>query len=204
MSSHRGREPRLLRLALGLGLSVLGIGACSNEDGLTVTPEAQVSCAGEEPSEEMKKAGPTMLPGRVCGACHRAGGQALNSPWQVSGTVYRSKTSACNATETRPPMIVEILYGQHDPKGAYRYGEVQPNGRMRPNSVGNFYSSNKFVAPLVARVCESSGADCSGATNVQTMTMKVGLDPNSNTFVRVDCNLCHYSGGQAGGRIYLN
>lgn len=201
MSSHRGKQPP--RWGLTLGLALVGLGACDNPDGLTVTAAAQASCTGEEPTEEMKKPGSTMLPGRVCGACHSSGGQAQNSAWTLSGTVYLSKQSKCNSNETRPPMLVEILFGQDDPKGVYKYGEVQPKGRLRPNSVGNFFSADKFIAPLVARVCETSGADCSGATNVQTMTMKVGLDPKTQTFVRVDCNLCHYPGGQAGGRIYL-
>ena len=204
MSSHRGRRPLGRLLALGFGLSLLGIGACGNTDGLTVTAEAQASCQGDDPTEAMKMAGPTMLPGRVCGACHRTGGQAQNSPWTVSGTLFASKASGCNSGEGLPGMVVEILYGQDDPNGAYKYSQVQPNGRIKTNSVGNFTSATKFVAPMIARVCETKGTDCSTATRVQTMMQKVGQDPlNPGTTVRVDCNLCHYAGGQALSRIYL-
>ena len=57
MSSHRGRKPLGRLLALGFFVSLLGVGACGNDDGLTVTAEAQASCAGEEPTDAMKMAG---------------------------------------------------------------------------------------------------------------------------------------------------
>ncbi len=203
MSSHRGRKPLGRLLALGFFVSLLGVGACGNTDGLTVTAEAQASCVGEDPTDAMKMAGATMLPGRVCGACHRTGGQAQNSPWTVSGTVFSAKNSACNSGEGLPSIFVEILYGQDDPMGAYRAGAVQPNGRLKTNSVGNFSTAQKFVAPIRARICETTGADCSSATRVQTMTLKVGADPVTGATQRVDCNLCHYANGQALTRIYL-
>jgi hypothetical protein len=158
---------------------------------------------GEEPTEAMKLAGAAMLPGRVCGACHRTGGQAQNSPWTVSGTVFKGANSSCNSTEGLPGVFVEILYGQDDPMGSYRAGALQPNGRLKTNSGGNFYTAQKFVAPIRARICESTGADCSSATRVATMTLKVGADPVTGATQRVDCNLCHYASGQALTRIYL-
>ncbi len=203
MSSHRGRKPLGRLLALGFCVSLLGVGACGNDDGLTVTAEAQASCVGEEPTEAMKLAGAAMLPGRVCGACHRTGGQAQNSPWTVSGTVFKGANSSCNSTEGLPGVFVEILYGQDDPMGSYRAGALQPNGRLKTNSGGNFYTAQKFVAPIRARICESTGADCSSATRVATMTLKVGADPVTGATQRVDCNLCHYASGQALTRIYL-
>jgi hypothetical protein len=152
----------------------------------------------------MKMAGATMLPGRVCGACHRTGGQAQNSPWTVSGTVFRSKTSSCNDdTNARGSVWVEILYGQNDPNGGYKYGAIQPNGRLKTNAVGNFFSAQKFVAPMIARLCETTAADCSSVPTALTMMQKVGQDPATGATVRVDCNLCHYASGQALGRIYL-
>lgn len=203
MSSHRGRKPLGRLLALGFCVSLLGVGACGNDDGLTVTAEAQASCVGEEPTDAMKLAGAAMLPGRVCGACHRTGGQAQNSPWTVSGTVFKGANSSCNSTEGLPGVFVEILYGQDDPMGSYRAGALQPNGRLKTNSGGNFYTAQKFVAPIRARICESTGADCSSATRVATMTLKVGADPVTGATQRVDCNLCHYASGQALTRIYL-
>jgi len=203
MSSHRGRKPLGRLLALGFCVSLLGVGACGNDDGLTVTAEAQASCVGEEPTEAMKLAGAAMLPGRVCGACHRTGGQAQNSPWTVSGTVFKGANSSCNSTEGLPGVFVEILYGQDDPMGSYRAGALQPNGRLKTNSGGNFYTAQNFVAPIRARICESTGADCSSATRVATMTLKVGADPVTGATQRVDCNLCHYASGQALTRIYL-
>lgn len=203
MSSHRGRKPLGRLLALGFCVSLLGVGACGNDDGLTVTAEAQASCVGEEPTEAMKLAGAAMLPGRVCGACHRTGGQAQNSPWTVSGTVFKGANSSCNSTEGLPGVFVEILYGQDDPMGSYRAGALQPNGRLKTNSGGNFYTAQKFVAPICVCICESTGADCSSATRVATMTLKVGADPVTGATQRVDCNLCHYASGQALTRIYL-
>lgn len=203
MSSHRGRKPLGRLLALGFCVSLLGVGACGNDDGLAVTAEAQASCVGEEPTDAMKLAGAAMLPGRVCGACHRTGGQAQNSPWTVSGTVFKSANSSCNSTDGLSGVFVEILYGQDDPMGSYRAGALQPNGRLKTNSAGNFYTAQKFVAPIRARICESTGADCSSATRVATMTLKVGADPVTGATQRVDCNLCHYASGQALTRIYL-
>ena len=203
MSSHRGRRPLGWLSALGLGLALLGTSACGDTDGLTVPAEAQASCQGEDPTDAMTMATATMLPGRVCGACHSTGGQAKNSPWTVSGTLFANKTSGCNSGEGLPNMVVEILYGQDDPQGAYKYGQVQPKGRLTTNSVGNFYTATKFTAPMIARVCETTGPDCSTAKRVQTMIQKVGQDPATGATVRVDCNLCHYAGGQALTRIYL-
>lgn len=192
---------RMLGLgALGL-LLALGTASCSQSDGLELIPEAVVSCAGEDPTEEMRVAGATMLPGRVCGACHRTGGPAQNSPWTLSGTVYNSVSSPCNS-DFRPDVTVEILYARDSPTGIYRKNEVQPGGRLKTNASGNFYTSARFIGPMKIRVLEG---DPDNPTKQQIMATEVGYDENTGLTTRVDCNYCHYQGGPNGspGRIYI-
>ena len=191
----------------GILISLLATSGCPQPDGLDLVPEAQASCTGEEPTEESRKAGAAMLPGRVCGACHRTGGQATNSPWTLSGTVYGTPNGPCNSPGLSGVKI-EILYAENDPDGAYRANDVQPNGTISTNEVGNFYSTGRFVTPFRVRVYEG---DPMNPTKQRLMQTSVGRDPNTGASVRVDCNFCHYPGssylqafGASYGRIYLD
>lgn len=184
------------------GLSaLLGLSSCTQSDGLELIAEAQVSCTGEEPTSEMRAAGPTMLPGRVCGACHRTGGPAQNSPWTLSGTVYNSVSSPCNS-DFRQDITVEILYARDSPTGIYRRNDLQPGGRLKTNAVGNFFTSGRFIGPMKIRIIEG---DPDNPTKQQIMATEVGYDENTGQTARVDCNFCHYQGGPNGspGRIYM-
>ena len=132
-------------------LALLGIGACNNPTGLELTAEAIASCASEEPTDAMKVAAATMLPGRVCGACHRSGGQAANSPWTLAGTLYADGSSPCNNTGISKATI-QVLYTADDPMGRYQKNAVQPGGNLITNEVGNFYTTAQFVSPMRIRV----------------------------------------------------
>src|SRR5579872_3985386 len=79
-------------LLLGCTLSAPG---CGPPNGALVTDAARAGCEMETDVETATNA--NMLPGRDCGYCHHAGGQATNSPWTVSGTVYGSPNSPCNS-----------------------------------------------------------------------------------------------------------
>lgn len=207
MTSLSGISQAGRRLALGgCVLALLATGACSTSNGLDLVPEAQASCTGEEPSEASRQAGATMLPGYVCGACHRTGGQATNSPWTLSGTIYGAPSGPCSSSGLKD-VTVEILYAENDPDGAYRANDVQPNGRIVTNDVGNFYSTGRFVTPFRVRVFQGNPEN---PTKQRLMQTAVGRDPNTGASVRVDCNFCHYPGssyltgfGPGYGRIYL-
>ncbi len=191
---------RQLQVAFGAAcLALLGVGACSNPTGLELTAEAIASCSGEEPTDEMKVAAETMLPGRVCGACHRSGGQATNSPWTLAGTLYADPSSPCN-TGGIAKATVQILYTADDPMGSYKKNAVQTGGTLLTNDVGNFYTSAQFVSPMRIRVFTGPSDN---PLKEMYMTTLVGRDPVTNQSVRVDCNFCHYAGGQAGSRLYL-
>lgn len=198
MTAQRGHRVKTLSLFAGLGLGLL---ACSGNSGLELIPEALVSCNGEETTSDQSVADKTMLPGRVCGACHRTGGQAMNSPWTLSGTIYRDAMAACNSGGV-PNIGIDILFAQDDPNGGYRMNEVQPSGTLRTNAAGNFYTSAKFVAPMRIRVYDPN--DATRAILMQTL---VGQDPQTGATTRVDCNFCHYPGSPNlignNGRIYL-
>jgi hypothetical protein len=201
MTSQRGHRAIAIStrsLLAGLGLGLL---ACSGNSGLELIPEALVSCSGEETTSDMQDAGKTMLPGRVCGACHRSGGQAQNSPWTLSGTIYREPMAQCNSGGVSG-IGIDVLFATDDPNGAFRMNEVQPGGTLRTNDVGNFYTAAKFVAPMRIRVYDPN--DVTRAILMQTL---VGQDPQTGATTRVDCNFCHYPGSPNltgnNGHIYL-
>lgn len=198
MTSQRGHRVKTLSLFAGLGLGLL---ACNGNDSLLVIPEAVISCPGEETPQDKSVADKTMLPGRVCGACHRTGGQAMNSPWTLSGTIYPDAMALCDSGGV-PNIGIDVLFAQDDPNGGYRMNEVQPSGTLRTNSAGNFYTSAKFVAPMRIRVYDPN--DATRAILMQTL---VGQDPQTGATTRVDCNFCHYPGSPNlignNGRIYL-
>ncbi len=138
-----------------------------------------------------------MLPGRVCGACHRSGGQAQNSPWTLAGTIYPDGAAKCNSAGLAGATI-QVLYTADDPMGRYRKNDVQPGGNIKSNEAGNFYSTGFFVTPMRIRVFTGT-SDL--PTKEMFMTTLVGLDPATNQSVRVDCNTCH--GGTSTPRVYL-
>ncbi len=198
MTSRRG-----LFHSVGSALLVLGLSACSDPTGLELIPAATVSCEGEEPLSAQKQASASMLPGRVCGACHRAGGQAANSPWTISGTVYGSKDGPCNSGGL-PGITVEIVYAKDDPKGLYRVDELQDGGLLKTNESGNFYSTRRFVSPMKIRIFE--GTRTNPGRQAQMIKL-VGVDENGAP-TTVDCNACHYPNspqlpGSSYGRIFL-
>jgi hypothetical protein len=198
MTARSGHRFISFSLITGLGLGLL---ACSGSTGLELIPEAVVSCAAEEPTPEMQNAGSTMLPGRVCGACHRTGGQAMNSPWTLSGTIFNDQNASCNGGG-QAGIGVDVLYSADDPNGAYVQNQVQPGGTLRTNDVGNFYTAARFVSPMKIRIY-----DPNDATRQMFMTTLVGQDPNTGATTRVDCNFCHYPGSPNlignNGHVYL-
>lgn len=198
MTSRRG-----LFHCFGSVLLALGLSACSDPTGLELIPTATVSCEGEEPLSAQKQASASMLPGRVCGACHRAGGQAANSPWTLSGTIYGTKDGACNSGGLAG-ITVEVTYAKDDPKGQYVVDQIQPGGVIKSNESGNFYSTQRFVSPMKVRIYEGTPEN---PMRQAQMIKLVGVDDNGAP-TTVDCNACHYPNspqlpGNTYGRIFL-
>ena len=73
---------------------------------------------------------------------------------------------------------------------AQRSSEDQPRWQLLHRRAS---SSHRSALASVSR----RARDCSSATRVATMTLKVGADPVTGATQRVDCNLCHYASGQA-------
>ncbi len=192
-SLARRHVPLALRAAC---LALLGLGGCNEPTGLELTAEAIASCPGEEATETQTQAGATMLPGRVCGACHRSGGQAQNSPWTLAGTIYSDGSAKCNSPG-QAGVTIQVLYTADDPMGRYRKNDVQPGGTLTSNEAGNFYSTGFFVTPLRIRVFTGPSDQ---PTKEMYMTTLVGLDPVTKQSVRVDCNTCHNT---TTPRVYL-
>lgn len=191
------------RSGLFLGVAAFLLGACGRPDGLELIPAATKSCEGEAPTSDQTSPNALMLPGRVCGACHRAGGQAANSPWTMAGTVYGAASGSCN-TGGLANITVEVSYAMDDPKGQYHVDDLQPGGQLKTNSAGNFYTTARFVAPMKIRIYEGPA---NAPTRQAAMAKLVGTDP-SGAQIAVDCNSCHYPNspdlpGGSFGRVFL-
>ena len=143
-----------------------------------IDPVAANAVAGcETATADQLVAGATMLPGRACGNCHKAGGQAAEHIFTVAGTVYSNPMGSCNSGGVANA-TVEILKMD---------GSVQMT--LTTNAVGNFYSHDPVMFPLKARV---------KATGKTTLEM-AGAQSSGN------CASCHAKPGLSGapGRIYI-
>lgn len=184
--SHLSLRQRISGLLVGALMASL-VPGCSPPDGadLEAVPEAKAGC--EVASEANKLTNQTMLPGRVCTGCHKAGGQATNSPFTISGTIFSAKNSPCNGGGLAN-YVVEILN---------EMGEVQPNGTLRTNGVGNFYSAFRYTTPMKVRIYNANTPD-------KKVDMQTPIGRGATGNLRVSCNECHQFPGIEGapGRIY--
>jgi hypothetical protein len=140
---------------------------------LEAVPPAGAGC--EAPAAKDLMTGPEMLPGRVCGDCHKPDGEALTT-FTAAGTVYGARMGACDDPGL-DGVTVEIL----DMDGA-----VQET--MMTNAVGNFFTSAPIKLPMRVRLSQA------GKTAVMTSTMEIAT-----------CATCHQAEPQSGapGRVYL-
>lgn len=148
--------------------------------GSKVDPVAANAGAGcETATASLLEENETMLPGRACNNCHKAGGQADESDvrWTVAGTVFGSMTAMCN-TGGVSGAKVDILTMD---------GTVQFS--LTTNAVGNFYTTQAVKLPLRAKVTK----------NGKTQEM-FGMPTTGN------CASCHQVPGSQGtsGRIFIN
>ncbi len=177
-----------LGLVLGGGLAVT---SCGPPDGAAVTEQARAGCEME--TQQNIQTNQNMLPGRNCGFCHHSGGQATNSPWTVSGTVFASKDSPCN-----PGGLAGVVVEVQDDKGV-----PQDNGTLITNSTGNFWSAARYTTPLLIRVYQPDPAN---ANNPPLKELKMLTPVGGMGGPRVNCADCHSFPGLQGapGRVYLN
>ena len=159
-----------------LGIAVLAMLGLSAcaEVNLDTAPGAAAGC--EDPTEDNLVPQAPMLPGRSCMACHRQGGQASGAVWTASGTVYGSGSSACNSGGLEG---VKVELADENRKILIT---------LYTNRSGNFFTSEPIdFTGIIARVSKDG-----------KFKEMQGLQPNAF------CPECHYPGGVAGGRIYLN
>lgn len=198
----------------GILLGVLSLGwlSCTPPDGADLEaaereqPGTKAGC--EEATPQLLATNQNMLPGRDCGSCHRAGGQAANSPFTVAGTVFSAKNAPCNPGGVAN-VYVEIL----DDKG-----DLQEQGSLRTNGVGNFYSAARYTTPLQVRVRQydadgpklskdpMSGKQVPTGVILKEAVMMTKQGRGSEGNVAVNCATCHQFPGliKAEGRIYLD
>jgi Na+-translocating ferredoxin:NAD+ oxidoreductase RNF subunit RnfB len=179
-----------LFLSLLLGGAAAPLANCGPPDGAVVTAPVRAGCEAE--TQQNTQTNENMLPGRDCGYCHHAGGQAMNSPWTVSGTVFAASNSPCN-----PGGLANVFVEVQD-----AMGNRQDNGLLQTNSVGNFWSAASFTQPLKIHVYQVDPKDSTKILKQQTMVTAVGGMGGPH----VDCAVCHqYPGMQAApGRVFLN
>ena len=182
-------------VSVALCAAALGLPSCGPPDGAEVTPEVVAGC--EEATDDLRKTNENMLPGRVCEGCHRAGGQAANSPFTVSGTVFAAQNSGCNAGGVKGRdlnLYVEV----QDAMGA-----TQPNGVIPVNNKGNFYSAFGYKPPMKIVMYQLDAMQ--QKKNVTEMSTLVGYAPDSMVQQPVGCATCHQLPGQKGapGRVYF-
>lgn len=162
--------------------SLVGLAACGNPGPVGKPVDVAAAAASgncEADTAALRVTGETMLPGRVCGNCHRAGGQAASFPWTVSGTVFGSSSASCN-TGGLAGVKVEIFEGT----------ATTAKLTLMTNSVGNFYTNQAVTFPIRAKVSK-------GAMSQQM----VGLQ------VTGACATCHQNppaGTMPPGRLFLN
>jgi type 1 fimbria pilin len=167
-----------MRWSLALGLCSLALGACGGK-GITVdlesVPLAKAGC--EAPTMAQLQSDPLMLPGRDCQRCHVPSGQAASVRLTISGTVFRSLSSACN-TGGASGVKVEILDAG---------GRVQAT--LTSNAAGNFYTSDPVTFPIRSRVTKD------GVTREMLSMTAIG-----------SCASCHQKEPKFGteGIVYLN
>jgi hypothetical protein len=162
-------------LVLGLGLLSLSAGL-SGCGQVDINQEPSAAAACEPPLSEDLEPQPTMLPGRRCEACHQKGSQAGRRVWTAAGTVYDRPDSPCNSGVVAGAKV-----------------EIADETRkvlvtLYTNSRGNFYTSEPLrYTGIIVRVSKDG--------KVREMQGAMGS---------TDCASCHFPGGSAGGRVYLN
>lgn len=161
-------------LRFGCALLLLCSVACDDDVNLDAVPGAAAGC--EPPSADNLVPEAPMLPGRHCIACHQAGGQADRLPWSAAGTVFPATTSPCNS-DGLEGVTVQI---------ADETRKILIT--LTTNRSGNFFTAEPLqFHSIIARVSKDG--------KVREMQTPA---PNA------DCPSCHYPGGAAGGRIFLD
>jgi hypothetical protein len=164
------------KLTTLFGIAGLALAGCApSVKASSISAAAAAKC--EAPTDDLLVEEPPMLPGRDCISCHSSGGQASDVTWTAAGTVFDNIASPCNSGGIGD-VKVEIADAT----------TRQILITLTTNRTGNFFTaeSRKFQN-IIARVSKG------GLVKEMSTPAPTG-----------DCPGCHYPGGVAGGRIYLN
>jgi mono/diheme cytochrome c family protein len=156
-------------------------GSCGGDAGAPPPPDplnASPTCTSNTTWNNGTRGSSSMEPGQACISCHAStGGEAPR--FVIAGTLYPTghEPNNCNGVNGSAGATVVVTGG---------------NGTsvtLKPNSVGNFYSSTTLAPPYVAKVVSASGSE-----RVMSSAVSTG-----------DCNSCHTQTGanSAPGRITL-
>jgi hypothetical protein len=166
-----------VRTARALSLAVTAValgGGCGAPVDLNAVPEAKARCESATP--DLRLPGARMLPGRRCLGCHLPGGQAGERLWTAAGTVYDRPDSPCN-TGGLEGVSVDLLDGQD-----------RVLITLTTNRSGNFFTAE----PL-------------GFQRIRARLRKDGRVREMQTHqTTADCAGCHFPGGPAPGRLFLD
>lgn len=156
---------------------ILILAACGGGGESTKVDVAAAGAAAgcETATQTQLTTGDSMLPGRQCLKCHKAGGQAKDEAYTAAGTVFGSGSAQCNPGGLSG-VKVEIL----DAAGAVV-------DTLMTGATGNFYTRKPLPASYRARVSK----------NGKSLEM---VGPRADG----DCASCHQPNGMAGARIFLN
>lgn len=156
------------------GLGVLGASSCAPP--VNYGAVAQKASAGcATPTDDELVPEAPMLPGRNCLVCHSPDGQASRRVWTAAGTVYDSPDAECG--KGLAGVKVEIA-------DANRKILIT----LTTNRSGNFFTSEPIdFRGIIARVSKDGK-----------------FKEMQGAMVNAYCPECHYPGGLAPGRIFLN
>jgi hypothetical protein len=153
------------------------VGGCAPALDANSPALAATAAKCEAPTADLLVEEAPMLPGRDCIGCHSSGGIARDVAWTAAGTVFDSIGSPCNSGGLAD---VQVQIADATTR--------QILITLTTNRTGNFFTSeSRKFQNIIARITKG------------TMTKEMSTPAPSG-----DCPSCHYPGGPAGGRIYLN
>lgn len=160
---------------LAIALAGLGLIATSCAPPVNIAAVPQAVNGCDPPTEDELVPEAPMLPGRNCLVCHSPQGQASRRVWTAAGTVYANADDKCN--QGLAGVKVEIA-------DANRKILIT----LTTNRSGNFFTSEPIdFRGVIARVSKDGK-----------------FKEMQGAMVNAYCPECHYPGGIAPGRIFLN
>lgn len=175
LPSNRFRRGRAPLLRVALLSLGLGLTAAGCAPPVNIAAVPQAVNGCDAPTADELVPEAPMLPGRNCLVCHSPDGQASRRVWTAAGTVYANADDKCN--QGLEGVKVEIA-------DATRKILIT----LTTNRSGNFFTSEPIdFRGVIARVSKDGK-----------------FKEMQGAMVNAYCPECHYPGGIAPGRIFLN